>query len=180
MELNQRLIELGACEEARKWAKGKTARQAWEQCERGDWLLWWATKEKENTDFRQLTLAKARVAKLVLHLMKDERSIAAVEAAEKYGMGLIGVEELNAAAAAAGAAAGAAAAAAFRAAADAFHAAAADVLHAAAAACAGAAAACAGAADDAAAICADACHAGAASSAACADIVRQTITPDFL
>ncbi len=104
-EFKQRLINLVACTDARNWADGKTASEAWEQCERGDWLLWWS--QKENTDLRQLTLAKAMCAKLVIHLMKDERSIKAVEAAENYGLGLIDLEELNAAAAAYAAAAAA-------------------------------------------------------------------------
>ena len=108
-EFKQRLITLNSCKDARDWAYGKTAAEAWEQCERGDWLLWWA--KKENADLRQLTLAKARCAKLVIHLMKDERSIKAVEAAENFGLGLIDLEELNAYAADAYAAAAYAAAA---------------------------------------------------------------------
>ena len=96
-EFKQHLINLGACEGARIWAEGKTAKEAWEQCERGDWLLWWA--QKENCDLRMLTLAKARCAKLVIHLMKDKRSIDAVNAAENFGLGIIDLVELNAAAA---------------------------------------------------------------------------------
>ena len=84
-EFKIRLEYLTACDEAIEWAKNKTAKEAWDQCERGDWLLWWA--KKENTDLRKLTLAKARCAKTVIHLMKDQRSIDAVEAAEKYGLG---------------------------------------------------------------------------------------------
>lgn len=93
-EFKNRLLELNACEEARIWGEGKTDKEAWEQCERGDWLLWWAIKEYQ--EIRSLTLAKARCAKLVIHLMKDQRSIDAVKAAERFGLGEIELEELNA------------------------------------------------------------------------------------
>jgi hypothetical protein len=32
---------IGACHEARQWADERTAREAWDECERADWLLWW-------------------------------------------------------------------------------------------------------------------------------------------
>lgn len=34
-----------ACGEAREWAADKTAAQAWNECERADWLMWWVNKE---------------------------------------------------------------------------------------------------------------------------------------
>ncbi len=33
---------LHTCSAARTWAKGKTAYQAWHECDRADWLLWFA------------------------------------------------------------------------------------------------------------------------------------------
>jgi hypothetical protein len=87
---------IGACEDARGWATGKTAKEAWDECPRGDWLLWWA--RKENVDKRVLTLAKGRCAETVIHLMKDQRSKDAVKAAIDYGHGLITGEQLRAAA----------------------------------------------------------------------------------
>ena len=39
-QVEQLLIDLRACDEARLWAKGKTLAEIWEQCERADWLLW--------------------------------------------------------------------------------------------------------------------------------------------
>jgi hypothetical protein len=154
-EFKNRLIELRACEDAIKWAEGKTAKDAWEQCERGDWLLWWA--QKEGTPLQELTLAKARCAKTVIHLMKDQGSINAVNIAEKYGLGEATREELDAYAAAAAYAY--AAAAAYTAAADAAAAAAAAYAY------------------------ADAYAAAAArkeNQKLTADIVRQTINPNFL
>jgi hypothetical protein len=177
----QRLIELGACKEAREWAKDKTAQECWEQCHRGDWLLWWA--KKEGVGLRELTLAKGRCAETVIHLMKDQRSKKAVQAAIDYGNGLITDDQLRTAYAAADAAyaavyaADAAADAAVYAAADAYAAYAAD-----------AAAAYAAAADDAyaAAAYADAAYADARMKAReenqkkTADIVRATINPTWI
>jgi hypothetical protein len=81
---------------------------------------------------RKLTLAKARCAKLVLHLMKDERSKNAVKVAEMYGLGKATRQDLDKAAAAAADAYAYAADAAYAAyaAADAFAAAAADAAYA--------------------------------------------------
>ena len=72
-------------------------------------MLW--LSRKCNVDNRKLTLAKGLCAETVKHLMKDPRSIAAVEAAIKYGNGEIDDTELRNAAADAAAADAAAAAA---------------------------------------------------------------------
>ena len=34
------LSDQGACREALKWQSGKTQRETWDTCERGDWLEW--------------------------------------------------------------------------------------------------------------------------------------------
>ena len=80
-----------------------TFEQAWNACERGDWMLWIAAKV--GVDKRILTLAKGLCAETVIHLMKDERSIKAVKTAIAYGKGEATDEELPAAAADADAAA---------------------------------------------------------------------------
>ena len=104
------------CLESRSYLLGKTPEQAWNDCERGDWMLWIAAKQ--NVDLRILTLAKARCARLVEHLMRDQRSIDALNIAERFGNCDATIEELNAAADAAGYAAADAAADAAAAAAD--------------------------------------------------------------
>ncbi len=38
------LVKLGACSEARDWARGKTLREVWKTCKRGDWMLWLAAR----------------------------------------------------------------------------------------------------------------------------------------
>jgi hypothetical protein len=80
----------------------KTFEQAWENCFRGDWMLWLASKLK--IDKRKLVLAKALCAETVIHLVEDERSVQAIETAKAYGYGNVTEEDLKAAAAAAAAA----------------------------------------------------------------------------
>ena len=85
-------------------------RQAWNKCERGDWMLWIA--KKIGIDDKILTHAKYLCANQVRHLMKDKRSIAALNACKDYVEGKITREQLDDATAAADAAADAYAAAA--------------------------------------------------------------------
>ena len=87
------LLKLKACEEAVEWAGDKTAEEIIDTCHRGDWLLWLANKLK--VDDRPFTLAKGHCANTFRHLMKDERSIKAVDAAIAYGNGEVSKEELN-------------------------------------------------------------------------------------
>ncbi len=102
------LLKLKACEEAVEWAGDKTAEEVIATCYRGDWLLWLAYQLK--VDDRPFTLAKGHCANTVRHLIKDERSIKAVDAAIAYGNGEISKEELKNAAYPAAAASDAAAA----------------------------------------------------------------------
>ena len=147
------LIRLNACDEAKEWAEGKTWPEIYSTCHRGDWLLWLFVRVNPESK-RELTLAKGHCANTVRHLMKDKRSLAAVDAAIAYGEGRISDRQLADAAYASYAAAAdfaSAAAAAFASAAAAY----------AAAAAASAAAAAADASAD-----ADAAYAAAAAAAA--------------
>lgn len=83
------LKDFRACQEAQKWASTFTIEETIAKVERGDWLLWLA--KKLDLPIKPLTLAKARCAKTVIHLMKDQRSIDAVNAAERFGL----VEEMT-------------------------------------------------------------------------------------
>ena len=190
----KKLQETGACREAVYYVQlCKTYRQAWNKCEKGDWMLWIA--KKIGIDDKILTHAKYLCANQVRHLMKDKRSIAALDACKDYVKGKITRKQLDAYAAAAAAdayayaaAADAAAYAAAAAAAadDAAYAAAADA--AAADAAAYAAAAAAAAADDAAAYvaaadaaadaAAAAAYAAAAAAAAAADAAAYAAAAD--
>ena len=94
--MKELLLKLKACGLAIDWAGDKTIEEIWATCHRGDWMLWLA--RKLNIDKRVLTLAKGHCANTVRHLMKDERSIAAVDMAIKYGEGNATDTELAAAA----------------------------------------------------------------------------------
>ena len=109
MTFKELLTSLDACSDAREWAADKTWQEVFDTCHRGDWLLWLFKRTTPNQQL--LTLAKGHCANTVRHLMKDERSIKAVDAAIAFGEGLITKEGLAAAAAADAAAAAAYAAA---------------------------------------------------------------------
>jgi len=180
MNLIEKLNKLNACLCGVEYVAGKSAIDAWNNCDRGDWMLWVA--QKQGVDLKILTLAKVRCARLVDHLMKDDRSIAALIAAERFANGEITREQLGAAADAADAAAGAAAGAAYYAAAVfAAYYAATD-----AAAASAYAADAADAAYDSAAYAYDSAAYAAADAARestlkkCADICRETINFDLL
>ena len=90
-----KLNRLKACHDAVLWvAKQPNVKTAWENCERGDWMLWLA--KKLNVDDKKLTMAKAMCAKQVEHLMKDQRSKDALQACFDYVNGKITREELDA------------------------------------------------------------------------------------
>lgn len=102
-EFMKHLESLGACNEAKDWALGKSWREVYDTCHRGDWLLWLYRRSKRY-DLQKVTLAKGLCANTVRHLMKDERSVKAVDAAIAFGNGEISIDELNAFAAYANAA----------------------------------------------------------------------------
>ena len=94
LEIKQKLIELNACSDAKEWAEGKDLQNIWETCHRGDWMLW-LFKRANNYTLKEITLAKGHCANTVRYLMKDERSINAVDAAIKFGNGEITAKELK-------------------------------------------------------------------------------------
>ena len=97
------------CEEAVYYRnKFDSFEDAWDECVRGDWMLWIA--QRLGVDLKTLTKAKVRCASLVKHLMKDERSINALDIALRFSEGNATQEDLEAAAYTAYAAAAAAAA----------------------------------------------------------------------
>ena len=87
------LIELRAYSDVIEWVEDKTIEEVVDQCHRGDWLLWLA--KRVDIGLQPLTLAKAHCANTVRHLMKDERSIKAVDTAIAFGEGKANLEDLN-------------------------------------------------------------------------------------
>jgi hypothetical protein len=129
MTFTEYLKSINACSDAVEWAANKTVEEVVATCHRGDWLLWLAYKC--DIGLQPLTLAKGHCANTVRHLLKDDRSIKAVDTAIAFGEGRATREELDAAYAAAYASARAAAyaAAAASARAAAYAAAAADAYY---------------------------------------------------
>ena len=106
-----------ACNEGRQWAMENctSMSEAWAKL-KPEWLIWVATQKGVLTD-KELRLFAVWSARQVQHLMKDHRSITALDVAERHASGQATDEELYAAMDAARAAAWAAARAAARAAA---------------------------------------------------------------
>src|ERR1017187_1106182 len=85
------------------WADELDAKEAWNTCPRGDWMLWAVnklTRPKDITEnnyqwLRQLTLAKAYCANTIRYLMKDIRSTNIIDVAIQFGLGNATIEELR-------------------------------------------------------------------------------------
>ena len=106
---------IGACHEGVEFCrKYRSLRSAWLACERGDWMLWYASRVCGD-DRRQLVLAACACARLALkHVPEGEdRPLKAIETAEAWCRSKASLEDVETAAYAASAAAYAAAYAAY-------------------------------------------------------------------
>jgi len=85
--------KLGACRKALEWAKDyPTLKEAWEKCERGDWMLWLVGKylgSPRSERRKILVLATCECARLALpHATKgDTRPLQAIEMTERWASG---------------------------------------------------------------------------------------------
>lgn len=95
--IEQFCAEHEACRDGRKWALAncRDMQHAWETI-RPDWLIWIATQPGVLTD-RELRLFAVWCARQVQHLMTDQRSIAALDVAERHANGNAADDELAAA-----------------------------------------------------------------------------------
>lgn len=91
--LNELLTNLDACDPAKQWATNKSWNEIYTTCDRGNWLLWLFARTNPD-DLQLLTLAAGHCANTVRHLMKDDRSLAAVDGTIAYGEGRITFEQL--------------------------------------------------------------------------------------
>lgn len=107
-QLQELLKSLNACNEAIEWCEGKSLNEAWKTCKRTDWMLWLLNNQPNETTEKDLRLIAVKCARRVQHLMTDQRSITALDVAERFANGDATQEELDAAMAAARAAAEAA------------------------------------------------------------------------
>lgn len=89
MTLADHLREIGACGVSRDWAIGRTAREAWQQCHRPDWLIWWQLTDRPDT-VQALVLLLARKVRGWTVRYVPESECAACElalcAAERWAM----------------------------------------------------------------------------------------------
>jgi len=120
---HKRLHQLKACRDADEWAsRFPTLEEAWQACDRGDWMLWYAGKmagPPGHDSRRPLVLAACECARIALPIFEEKhqgdlRPRKAIETAEAWARGDAGVtlDDVRAAFAAASAAAFAAASAA--------------------------------------------------------------------
>ena len=88
------LQELNAFSEIIEWAADKSWVDVYTNCQRGDWLSWLYAKTNPD-DLKGFILANGLCANQVRHLMRDERSTIAIDAAISFGRGEISVDDLE-------------------------------------------------------------------------------------
>jgi hypothetical protein len=82
------------CKEGMEYYESKASfEEAWNDCKRGDWMIWIAAEME--IDRRLLVKAAALCANTVRHLMEDKRSTDAIDACFRYAAGEIGKSELE-------------------------------------------------------------------------------------
>ncbi len=82
------LRALGVCREALVWAQSfATFAEAWQACERGDWLLWYVGKTTK--DRKRLVLTACQCARLALPFVPagEERPFHAIDTTERWARG---------------------------------------------------------------------------------------------
>ena len=97
LQFAEYLKSINACDPACKWQEGKDLETVWNTCERGDWMIWLLVNSENEVTDRELRLIAVKCARQVQHLMKDERSINALDVAERFANGEATQQELNAA-----------------------------------------------------------------------------------
>jgi len=84
----EKLIGMSACDEGVEYARSyRTMQEAWDRCERGDWMLWLLGRlagPPESKSRKKLVLAACACARLSLdHIPAGEqRPLAAIDMAE--------------------------------------------------------------------------------------------------
>lgn len=85
-----------ACREGRNWASinCRSMQEAWDTAPNPSWVVWIATR-KGVLSHRELVQFSLYCARSVQHLMKDVRSIQALDTVERWLAGDVGNEELQ-------------------------------------------------------------------------------------
>jgi hypothetical protein len=95
-ELRQFLASKDACQSAMDWLGDRDSGHMWAECERPDWLLWWAAHAVPR---QELVLAACDCAELALRYVPqgEHRPRLAIETARRWARGEATVEEVRAA-----------------------------------------------------------------------------------
>ena len=112
MKLATILSHLGACTDARVWAKTQPDLEtAWSECKRSDWMLWLLARTTLDQDDPRFRLMACDFAEAVLIYVPagEDRPRQAIEVARRFAAGDATREELSAAGDSARSAAGGAA-----------------------------------------------------------------------
>ena len=99
-KLRQFLTSRDACSSAMNWLGDRDSDQMWAECERPDWLLWWAGQVVSR---QELVLAACDCAETALRYVPEgeDRPRLAIDAARRWARGEATVKEVDAARAAA-------------------------------------------------------------------------------
>ena len=97
VKLKEQIGKFNPCRESVVWMGDRTLAQAWDDCERGDWLLWLCAKA--GVDKKKIVLAACGCARLVLHLVAEDepRPRLAIETAEAWCRGEATIHDVKAA-----------------------------------------------------------------------------------
>ena len=90
------LNKLNACQDAKLWASGKTLSQAWQECQRADWMLWLLGRSSINK--KTIATIAVEFAEACAHNAKNYPAVAeCITTVKKYLSGQATQEELAAA-----------------------------------------------------------------------------------
>jgi hypothetical protein len=88
MKAKQILTKLGACSESIEWVGDRTMQEAWDKCERADWMLWIMARgiTQGDAQHRMLIGLACDCAATVLQYVPagEDRPRLAIEAARRY------------------------------------------------------------------------------------------------
>jgi hypothetical protein len=87
------LFEIAACADATRWVGERSLEEAWEECPRGDWLLWYA--QKVGVDRRLLVRAACACARQVLQYAIEPEARLAIETAEGWTRDEVAIETVR-------------------------------------------------------------------------------------
>ena len=83
MTFKQQLKDRRACHDALDWVGRKSAKTAWEACERGDWMLW-ALRQFDVLDRRMSVTLACEFAERVVHRDKSGKGRIAIDTAREW------------------------------------------------------------------------------------------------